>query len=122
MRSKTLIESKMQSMKHMQKKVNGGTDLKIEEQSRKMEKRHRIVEGLMFDLLKRFRKTLKDCSNFELAWKEKIKAQMLQFMCGYFVEKQDEILAKAEVAERSFEPFTSRYSYVARVTFCLYKV
>lgn len=109
----------MQSMKQMQKKVNGGTDLKIEEQSRKMEKRHRIVEGLMFDLLKRFRKTLKDCSSFELAWKEKIKAQMLQFMCGYFVEKQDEILAKAEVAERSFEPFTSRYAYVARVTFCL---
>ena len=104
-------------MKQMQKKVNEGTDLKIEEQSKKMEKRHRIVENLLFDLLKKFRKTLKDCGTFELAWKEKIKAQMLQFMCGYFMEKQDEILAKADIAEKSFEPFTSRYAFVARVFF-----
>jgi hypothetical protein len=61
-------------------------------------------------------KFIDSCAEYELGWKDKIKAQIVQFMCRYFENRQDDILKKSANASLNMESFTSKFKQIIRVS------
>lgn len=109
------VQTKLAKIKKQEKSVVAGTEKKIKEYSREARLKHDQLSKAMFDFLSRLQRSLKTCKEFELSWKEKIKAQIVQFICNYFPEKQDEMLNKAKNTEDNMEAFNSKFYTIAKV-------
>ena len=112
---KAQVDSKLLKIKKQEKNVILGTEKKINEFTGQAKEKHENLSKLMFDFLGRLERSLFACKEYELDWKDKIKAQIVQFMCNYFPEKQDEMLSKAKNTEENMEGFNSKFHSIAKV-------
>jgi hypothetical protein len=112
---KDQVKVKMAKIKNQEKAVISGTEKKIKEYSKDARVKHDLLSKLMFDFLGRLERSLQACRGYELDWKDKIKAQIVQFMCNYFPHKQDEMLDKAKNTEDNMEGFNSKFYSIAKV-------
>lgn len=112
---KDQAQAKLAKIKKQERGVVAGTEKKIREFSLQARTKHDQLSRVMFDFLGRLERSLKTCKEFELDWKDKIKAQIVQFMCNYFPEKQDEMLDKAKNTEDNMEAFKSKFYSIAKV-------
>lgn len=112
---KPQVEQKLIKIKNQERAVVTGTEKKIKGYSIEGKKKHDHLSDLMVDYLSRMEKSLESCCEYELDWKDKIKAQIVQFMCNYFPDKQDEMLQKAKNTEENMEGFNSKFHSIAKV-------
>lgn len=109
------VKAKSGKIKAQEKVLISGTEKKILAYSQEAKNSHTALSNSMVDYLQRMDRSLTACGEYELDWKEKIKAQLIQFMCGYFPEKQDEMLVKAKNTEDNMEAFSSKFLRISKV-------
>lgn len=109
------VDQKVTKIKKQERSIILGTEKKINEYTVQAKEKHWNLSSLLFDFLGRMDRSLVACKEYELDWKDKIKAQIVQFMCNYFPEKQDEMLDKAKNTEDNMEAFNSKFHSIAKV-------
>ena len=112
---KNQVQLKIIKIKNQEKALISGTEKKIKGYSTDGRKKHDELSELMITFLEKLENSLQSCCEYELDWKDKIKAQIVQFMCNYFPEKQDEMLQKAKNTEENMEGFNSKFHSIAKV-------
>jgi hypothetical protein len=109
------VDLKVAKIKKQERSIILGTEKKINEYTTDANEKHTNLSNLLFDFLGRLDRSLVACKEYELDWKDKIKAQIVQFMCNYFPDKQDEMLDKAKNTEDNMEAFNSKFHSIAKV-------
>ena len=95
-----------------QKAVVTGAEAGIDEHTRDQRARFDGLGRELFACLDEIDASVRGCSLSELEWKDKLKAQIMQFMYDYFPGTCEQTLRKAKSAEQNMEGFSSKFAGV----------
>ena len=109
------IKKLIKKLKDKEDKIIESTETKIKSYSVQIKDHFEETNTKMRDYISYMNGVLTYCSGNELAWKEQISSQLQGFMIKTFIERQDEILKKADNIKNNMEPFISRFNDIKEV-------
>lgn len=113
--SQSKIKSLLSKLQMSEQSILTNTQKTIQELTERTYSEYSELSSNLTTYLSKQEKFINSCAQYELDWKDKIKAQLIQFMCRYFENKQDEILQKAANANENMENFISKFKYIIKV-------